>query len=349
MNSENLSNRVETALKQWQSREERFNKLFSFSLSTNKPLLREKLRYYEKVASQYGRTTNVDERFALRVLAQERKRMEKQLYPNLLVRLLRRLLVRPLREQIVVNQERRQEEQNVQSVQHQLQRAGFSGLSQKVTEQIGKELPAFTVPLTHYANQKDRLDYELSFAKDQAGLYQFTGYKISLHNEAKPEENRQHFFDTRYGIDKAEAYNLLAGRAINSDGTWMQLDFNDRDAQGNYRVKEFHTDYGFKIESVINRLPLKELQSNGEADKLYRALNQGTRYAVSFMKDGNEQRYYIEANPQFKSVNIYDEHSRKVTLDTALGNKIAEAAKAAQKVTESQKSTQAKRNGMKVI
>ena len=100
------------------------------------------------------------------------------------------------------------------------------------------------------------------------------------------------------------------------------------------------------IDKVLQQLPLKELLNKGEADKLKEALKNGDKVSVSFIKGGNEQRFYIEANPQFKSVNIYDEHSRKITLHTALGNKTMEAMKVTHKVNEQQQ--QSKKNGIKI-
>jgi hypothetical protein len=107
----------------------------------------------------------------------------------------------------------------------------------------------------------------------------------------------------------------------------MQLDFSDKDPNGNFRIKQFHSDFGYDLEMVLQRLPLKERLNEGEADKLHEELENENRVSVSFVKGESEQRFYIEANPQFKSVNIYDEHSRKIILHTALGNKTMDAIK----------------------
>ena len=345
-----LINRVEAELNQWRSREERFSKLFSFSLSSNRVLLKEKLEYYERIAAKYKGTQNLEEQFALKMLRQERNRIEKQLYPNLFIRLLRRLLVAPVKEQIVIRHDNRKTEENSQALHQQVQRAGFPDLSAKIDEQIKQGQQQFSIPVSYYINDKERLDHQVSFVKDQSGLYQFEGYKTTLHNESKPDERRQQYFSMHngYNVNTTEAYNLLSGRCIQNGGTWMQLDFNDKDAQGNFRVKQFHSDYGYDLDKVLQQLPLKELLNKGEADKLQEALKNGNRISVSFVKDGNEQRFYIEANPQFKSVNIYDEHSRKITLHTALGNKTMDAMKVTHKVNEQQQQNQAKKNGMRI-
>lgn len=340
-------NRVEVELNQWRSQEDRFSKLFSFSLSSNRALLREKLHYYERVATRYKSSVDPDERFALKVLKQERRRMEKQLYPNFLLRMLRRLLVSPAREQITVRRDFRMMEENSRSLQDQLQRAGFSGLASRLDERIRHGEQQFSIPISYYVNERQRMDHQLSFVRDHTGQYQFNGFQARLHDQTQPAAVRQHYFEASEGADVKRAYQLLEGRAVEVGGHWRQLDFNDKDAQGNNRVKEFHSSFGYDLEKVLKDLPIKELQDRVAAYQLLDKLKQGSREAVSFLRDGREQRYYIEANPQFKTVNIYDEHSQKITLSSAVGQKNAEALKVSHRVNEQKVHT--KRSGMKVV
>jgi hypothetical protein len=350
MNEQLPVNRVEMELNQWRSREERFSKLFSFSLSNNRSLLKEKLNHYERIGTKYKDTKILEERLALQMLKQEKSKILKQLYPNLLVRLIRKLVIAPLIDQIAVRKDAKEEQKNNQSLQEQVQRIGFRDLSNQIEQQIKQGHEQFTIPSSYYVNEKERLSHELSFVKGQSGQYQFEGYKTSLHNESKPEENRSQYFKVQYGnfVDTTQAYNLLAGRAIQKNGSWIQLDLNDKDAGSNHRIKEFHSGYGYDLEKAVQQLPLKELSSKIEADKLKDDLKQGNRLPVTLIKNGNEHRFYIEANPQFKSVNIYDDHSRKITLSTALGNKTMETVKQIQKNNESQEKNHSKRNGMRI-
>lgn len=349
MNNQYFSNRVEADLTRWRSREERLNKLFSFPLSSNRALLKEKLEYYERVAAKYKGTSNLDERLALSMLREECRQMEKQIYPNLLTRLLRRILVTPAATQNIIRQDNKKIRENSQALHQQVQRAGFPDLSSKIDEQIWQGQQQFSIPVSYYLNDKERLDHQLSFAKDQSGWYRFEGFKANLYDESKPDEKRQQYFSMHRGcnVNTTEAYNLLSGRCVQSGDTWMQLDFNDKDTQGNCRIKQFHPRYGYNLEKVLQQLPLKELLDKEEADKLQKGLKDGNRISVSFLKDGKEQQFYIEANPQFKSVNIYDEHYRKITLHTASGNKTTDAMKVMHKIKKEQQS-HAKRKGVKI-
>lgn len=343
-------NRIENELNQWRTREERFSKLFSFSLSSNRALLTEKLNYYEGISAKYKGTSDLDERFALKALRQERLQIEKLLYPNFLIRMLRRLFLSPVKEQLVIRKDNQNTQQNKQSLELELKEAGFSGLSTKLEQQIKLGQSQFSIPVSYYINEKERLDHQLSFSKDQTGQYRFDGFKAKLYNETKTEDKREHYFGKHEGVvmNTGLAYQLLQGRSIEKEGKWLQLDLNDKDAQGNYRIKEFYPAYGYDLERTLTQLPLKELLDKTTAYKLAEELKKGSRQAVSFIKDGKEQRYYIEANPQFKSVNIYDEHSRKITLATAVGNKTTEAVKLTHKLNEKKVQGETKRNGMKI-
>ncbi len=340
------TNRIEVELTLWRGREDRFSKLFSFDLSNNKALLRSKLHFYEQVASKYRQTRDPEERFALLVLKQDRRRLEKQLYPNLFLRLIRRLVVLPIRRQIINRRDINQFESNTQSLDDQIVKVGFSGLRSKVEEQIRQGKSQFTIPLSYYVNEGKRMDHELTFVKDHSGQYQFHGFQARLVDEREPNAAKQHYFESRDRININKAYQLLEGRAIEKGDRWIQFDFNDKDAHGNYRVKEFISSYGFSVEMALRDLPLKELQDRDTADQLVDSLKQGRREEVSFVQDGGkEQRFFIEANPQFRSVNIYDEHSKKISLATAIGATI-DAVKISRK--ENEKQIQARRNGMKV-
>lgn len=350
MENQTMTNRVELEVGQWHTREERLSKLFSFSLSSNRALTKEKLEYYDRIAAKYSGTRDSDERFALRALTEERRKMEKQLYPNPLVRLTRRYLVLPLLQLLVRRQTEKKLNINSHSLHDKVQRTGFNGLSEKIDQHIRQGQQQFSIPVTYYVNEKERLDHELSFAKDNTGAYNFNGYKTSLHNELKPEKNKETYFSMTAGqaINVTEAHNLLSGRSIQKDGNWLQCDFNDKDQNGNYRLKTFQSAYGFNVEQAIKNLPFKESLTDTETAKLTGALKQGQRQAVTFVKDGKEQRYYIEANPQFKTVNLFDEHSKKITLSSVTKSLTGEPLKVASKVNQKEEIKQVKQKGMRI-
>lgn len=316
-------NRVEIDVAQWQSKEARLSKLFSTSVSINNSLLREKLKYYENISVKYKTTSNTDERFTVRVLENERKWIMKQLYPNLLNQLVRKLFNVLVIENIKVKNFILNEEKNNQALHDKLQKIGFQEVYDKVEFCIKQGNIEFTIPVSHYINEKERLDYDLKFFQNEDGYYHFDGFKATLKNELNPDRITQHYFknDQMNNFNIEQSYNLLSGRSIQKDSAWKQFDLNDKYSTDCYRLKEFHSGYGYNIEQEIAKLPLKELRNQRETDELLEKLKNGGRPSVTFCKNEAEHKFYIEANPQFKSINIYDANLKKLTLSSALGVK----------------------------
>ena len=73
--------------------------------------------------------------------------------------------------------------------------------------------------MSYYVNEKEKLDFNLFFAKDNNGQYQFESYKAVLQSENKPQENKeQRFaFEPDNIVTATHAYNLLAGRSIQKE------------------------------------------------------------------------------------------------------------------------------------
>ena len=168
----------------------------------------------------------------------------------------------------------------------------------------------------------EKVDYKLDFKKsDQTDMYFFNRYKATLKNDDPALEKTQTFYVTKNsGITAKEAYNLLGGRSVNKDLTnkegqpfnaWLQLDFNEKDKNDNYKVKQFHSGYGYELEATVNKYPIKELTSDEEKIKLLKSLEKGNLQPVTFLKEGKEEKMFISANPQYKTLDLYDTKMQK--------------------------------------
>ena len=73
-----------------------------------------------------------------------------------------------------------------------------------------------------------------------------------------------------------------------------------------------HEAYGFKLEDALKKYPIKELNDQTSKDRLMQSLERGNVHQVSLVKGDKEEKVFIEANPQFKSLNLYDSNMKKV-------------------------------------
>ena len=216
-------------------------------------------------------------------------------------------------------------QKNFDYLKDQVKFTGFGeSLEKDLRENIQKQSPEFKI----YHNGKfgnDLAVATLHFKKsDLSDMYFFNKYNLTVKPENSPDMLEQTFYINKANnITLKEAYNLMSGRAINKDLTnkegqvynaWVQMDFKETDKNGNYQLKQYHTNYGYDLEKELTKHPIKELLDEQEKNKLKDSLLKGNRQSVTFINEGKEQKMFIEANPRFKSVNVYDNNMQRVNI-----------------------------------
>jgi hypothetical protein len=234
------------------------------------------------------------------------------------------------------------EENNYEYLAKQLK---WVGLGEKPLEELKNKMESGEAILaifqkTSYGNDKAdiRLDFKKSEDKD---MYFFNSYTMKLAIAGQEGEIAQKFYinNKQDNITIKEAYNMLSGRAIEKEITpkegekymaWLQLDFKETDTNGQYKTKQFHPNYGFDLEKVLDRHPLRELETIDGKKQLMESLQRGNRQSVTLEAEGKDIKLFIEAAPQFKSLNYYDSNMKRVNSHELVpGEKKAEGEKQA--------------------
>ena len=214
-------------------------------------------------------------------------------------------------------------QKNFDYLKDQVKFTGFGdGLENELKENMQKQQPEFQI--MHNAKfGNDVLTAYLHFKKsDQTDMYFFNRYQVSLTPEQSKDKMEQTFYINKEGsITLKEAYNLMNRRSVNKDLTnkegqvynaWMQMDFKQTDNNGNYKLKQFHQNYGYDLVTALEKHPIKELTNEQDKTRLVESLQKGNRQSVTFEQNGNQQKHFIEANPQFKTINIYDSNMQRL-------------------------------------
>ena len=227
-------------------------------------------------------------------------------------------------------------EQNLEYLKDNLKYMGFGeklyeALENKVKE--GKD--AFQLNLQTEVNKKP-FEAVLNFRKsDSSDMYFFNNYTASLERSNGEKISQLFYLSNGKGVTAKEAYNLLDGRAVHKELTnkdnvpykaWLQLDFDSKDKNNNYEVKQYHQNYGFDLKGAVEKLPLKELGNEEGKNNLIRSLEKGNVQSVTFEKAGISEKMFIEANPQYKTINVYDGGMKRIQSQ-ALNEKLGVAQK----------------------
>jgi hypothetical protein len=236
-------------------------------------------------------------------------------------------------------------EKNLEFISKQLQQSGFGEeIKNELKEKMENEVPEFT--LVHQSDfGNDHLRAELHFRKSaESDMYFFNRVDMSIKNEREAESLKQSFYANN-NITPKEGYNLIQGRAVykemtgkegNKYNAWVQLNFKETDQYGNFKMKQFHDNYGFDLKATLEKYGVKELPDSENSVSLMESLKRGNREAVTIVKDGSEQKVFIEASPRFKSLNLYDGDMKRVNMKNL-----------SEKKTESQSQGESKKQSAK--
>lgn len=214
-------------------------------------------------------------------------------------------------------------QKNFEYLRDQVKYTGFGeGLENDLKQKMEDGKPEIKLQhQTQYGN--DSVTATLNFSQSkQSDMYFFNSYQVSLQKENSPETMTQTFYINKAGnITLKEAFNLMEGRSVNKDLTnkegqvynaWIQMDFKQSDNNGNFKLKHYHQNYGYDLEAVLSKHPIKELGNDDFKASLMDSLKKGNLQSATFQTNGTEQKQYIEANPQFKTINIYDGSMQRV-------------------------------------
>ncbi len=289
---------------------------------------------YDALEFCYENTTDLD-RYTVRSAEVVLQSLEKQVQQNELINI----------KNIVMNQE------NFDYLKNQVKFTGFGeSLENDLKTNIEKQESTFQLKYPHEFG-KDETVATLNFRKsDQNDMYFFNNYHLSVKQDGAKDPVEQTFYvgkDNTFTLK--EAYNLASGRAVNKDlvnkdgegyNSWVQLNFKDTDTHGNYKLKHFTENYGFDLKEALNKHPIKELANEDDKGKLLESLQKGNRQSVTFLHEGKEQKLFVEANPQFKSITVYDGSMKRVRQDQKEGETSGESTKQEIKKDQKQKNNE---------
>ena len=180
----------------------------------------------------------------------------------------------------------------------------------------------------HYKAEINKKPFEatLNFRKsDSTDMYFFNNYHASLEKTNGEKTEQTFYLNKGKGVTGKEAFNLLDGRSVHKDlitkegqpyKAWMQLGFENKDKNNNFEIKQFHEKYGFDLKAAVEKFLITDLKEPDKEKALMQSLQKGNVQSVTIEKDGSSHKMFIEADPQFKKMRLFDSRMRLVQNDS---------------------------------
>jgi len=213
-------------------------------------------------------------------------------------------------------------EQNFEYLKDNIKYLGFGEKQNEALEHHLKEgQQSFRLHFNTEISQKP-FEARLQFRKsDNSDMYFLNSFEAALQKNNGQRVEQAFYLNKGKGVTAKEAYNLLEGRSVHKELTgkdgqsykaWIQIDFDKKDKNNNHEIRQFHENYGYDLKASLSKLAITELDGGEKEKNLLHSLQKGNLQSVSIEKDGMVSKMFVEANPQFKSVNLYDAKLQRV-------------------------------------
>ncbi|MBK8775251.1 MAG: hypothetical protein IPM10_10670 [Chitinophagaceae bacterium] len=216
--------------------------------------------------------------------------------------------------------------ENFQYLSDNLKYMGFGeNLKPELEKNLNEGKAEFQLQYKAEINKKP-FEVTMNFRKsDSSDMYFFNNYHASLQKSNGEKMEQTFYLNKGKGVTGKEAFNLLDGRSVHKDlvtkeghpyKAWIQLDTGAKDKNNNFEVKQFHENYGFDLKGAVEKFAVAELKDPEKEKALMQSLQKGNVQSVTIEKDGSSHKMFIEADPQYKKVNLYDSNMKLVAKES---------------------------------
>jgi len=221
-------------------------------------------------------------------------------------------------------------QKNLDYINNQIKYLGFGeGFNEELKEVMKSGSDKIDFPISKEfispgsAEKSTPVDFTLHFNKGkESNMYFLNSYSAQLKSQTSEINLEQKFYLNKgKGFTAKEAFNLLSDRAVNKDLTnkegvtynaWVKLKPSENnESKGNRDFQIFNENYGFDLKATLSKYPIKEMETPEAEDKLINSLKKGNMQAVTFSESCIDTKKLIEANPQYKNINVYNEGGKK--------------------------------------
>lgn len=203
--------------------------------------------------------------------------------------------------------------------------AGFGEDLKPALERAMREgKPEFQLQFSAEFNKKP-FEATLNFRKsDTSDMYFFNNYHAVMERNNGEKPGQTFYLNKGKGITAKEAFNLLDGRVVHKDlvtkegqpyKAWLQLNPDVKNAAGNMKMEQIHEKYGYDLRGAVAKFSVAELADPKQEKDLLASLKKGNVQSVTIEKDGASHKMFLEADPRYKTVKLYDEHMKLVTKE----------------------------------
>jgi uncharacterized protein YcaQ len=204
---EGQSNRAIGLWESWHQKQNMLESVFGSGVAAE--LDKEKFQFLSAGTARIIPGASADEKLVLAMLKKTTSRLEKQLYPNPVLRVLRRLKSLVYDWPMQAANLKRLKSENIVSLSRELGSIGVNAAKLNLERRLDVESPRLDIAMVSPYGTDHNFEVKLHMEKNHSGAFQLNGYTAVLTDPVNPEQSRSYIFDVALGVNTREAANPL--------------------------------------------------------------------------------------------------------------------------------------------
>lgn len=259
---------------------------------------------------------SADEKMVLELIGKATGKLERQLYPYPVIRLLHQLKQLIYDKPLWLIRQEKLQAANLINLDAALNKHGFGGAKIQLAEKLDYQRQSIGIDLVAPGGSTHTMEVKLHLEKDVSGRYHLGGFTASLNGSSGFSNGRSYRFPAAMEVSAKEALNLLEGRAVfkqpagHDSGHWLQLDFPGAGAR-NPLMKTFRQQDGLDLKQELVVLAGELNRGKLAANDITKAMEKGSQVAVRPILD---ELVFLEADPAGRSVLLRDGSQQPISL-----------------------------------
>jgi len=318
-------NRAEELWKNWEQQQNQIEKIAG--INNDRKTLLYKYDFLRQGLYRLSDRPSTKEKLFIQAIASVTAKLQKQLYPNPVLRMLHRMKAFIVDKPAHVQLFKLNRNHSLEILKNELKAAGLSSFSGNLENKLDYESPQLNIPSIIKLNDNSKLELDVHLEKDTVGSYRYDGYTATVIADNGERNTCRFLADSQIRLN--EAVNLLQDRPVyksyeNADGThtqrWIQLDKKDQEMVGNPRLMTFSPEYDYNLKKVLLDHAVQLESYSLTKDAVKQGLDAGNTVSIELKGKG---KFYVNANPLDRSLNFYDQDKKPMSFE-ALKEKVLE-------------------------
>jgi hypothetical protein len=315
-----LGNRVLLAFKSWEERKKEIEPLMKAGAADTTTIARLQMDHLRQARHRLRQSARPDEKPFMILLENQVAKLEKQLYPKLLFRIISQFKDRLISGPAYLQQQERQRADNMENLKTQLKEAGYGTFAGKLEQHLDPDQKQIRLPLTCQLGMDKRMNLDLQFDKDAYGYFQLNRVDGALLHHDQVIRAQTFELNEWPNLKTNQIWSLLEGRALKQQYTDASGHENHRWVElGQKSIQHYDHHYGFDIKAALGNMP--GIVRN--KDELARYLENGQQIPTYWKQGRQFQQIYVQADPANRTIQLLDDKLQPTTAEK-LNQKLAQ-------------------------